>query len=221
MNKKPCYLFFGLPGSGKSVQAKLAASEFDFKYISAGNVSRQFADKNGSQKQKVAWTKINQGQPLNDDLIEELIKIKIEGFRQIKGLVLDNFPFNKHQLKFWENTISNKYNFNRLKGILLDISPQTALDRLSNRFICSNCNKVFKPGDKALESGICPHCQLKLDKRADDSPSTVGRMVDKYKPAITFLKEYFVKNDSLIEIDGEKSIKEVSAQVMGAVKKDI
>lgn len=211
---KPTFTIFGLPGSGKSVQAKAIEESFNLKYISIGSLARKAA-KNDKEIEK----KVTGGEILSAKTVAGLITSELEQTGVKNGVVFDNFPFNKKQLSIFQKEIRPKFNLEELIGIYLDITPETALKRISSRKVCPKCSKAFKPGDKGYKKGICPTCKEKLVIREDDRPKIVKLRIEKYQKQVVFLTKYFKKVDRLIKINGQQSIDEIKQTIKDKLSK--
>ncbi len=205
---RQAFTIFGLPGSGKSIQAEALEKTFNLKYISTGDLSRKAAKKDEEIKEK-----IDSGKILSAQIIINLIKSKLKNCDLKNGIIFDNFPFNQKQLDLFNKELKKDFNLTSLAGIYLEITPETALNRIASRKICSNCNKIFKPNDKGHKKGKCPDCNKKLTVRDDDKPKVVKKRIKKYQKQVSFLKKYFTGQNRLIEINGEPSIKNIKESI--------
>ncbi len=135
MEKITPILIFGPPGSGKSIQAENVADKFGLPYISTGELIKEYTNssKNDSTV-KEAKKRYQEGQPQPNDLVFKLIRERLNQLElsKARAIILDNFPFNKDQFKWWQD-FSVKNNFAPLRGIYLDVSEDTIYKRLKSR----------------------------------------------------------------------------------------
>jgi adenylate kinase len=204
-------LFFGYPGSGKTIQAKKMADYFDFSYLSTGNLVKDYikSSENQTEEEKKRYRR---GVPQKDSLIINLVEKELEDISINNGIIFDNFPFNKAQNQWLDEYIKNE-NWQPIWAIYLDISKETVYKRLSKRQYCSSCHQPIKSSNK-LEQKRCQFCQGEIVKRPDDKKEIVKKRIDKYRPSINFLKEYFSNNDRLAIVDGEPRISQVSKKLV-------
>jgi adenylate kinase len=69
-------------------------------------------------------------------------------------------------------------------------------------------------------SGKCDQDGSELYQREDDKAETVKNRIRVYFEQTTPLIEYYRRQGKLAEIDGEKPIAEVTAQLLASVKKN-
>ena len=69
-------------------------------------------------------------------------------------------------------------------------------------------------------AGTCDVDGSELYQRDDDSEETVRRRIQVYSEQTTPLIEYYRDKGMLVEIDGDRPIEDVTADLMAAVKAD-
>jgi adenylate kinase len=177
-------LFFGYPGSGKTLQAKIISDRFNFPYLSTGKLIKDYISKKRINYKQIE-IKYKKGIPQSNQLIFELIK---ESFLNLdlkssEALILDNFPFNNNQFKWWQSYL-NKKGLEPTLGFYLDISQKTVIKRLGER------------------------------GREDDKEQVINKRIDKYSKSIKFLRDRFETDNRLIIIDGEPAIEKVTNSII-------
>ena len=94
--------------------------------------------------------------------------------------------------------------------------------RASGRCTCRQeghiYHELFNPPKAA---GTCDVDGSELYQRDDDKPETVARRINVYLEQTAPLVEYYRKQGKLVEIDGTKSIEEVTAELLAAIKKEV
>ena len=208
----PTFLFFGLPGSGKSVQAKLLQQKLSFDYLSSGELTKRAGQEKSQEGQEIQ-ERFKKGILLPDSLIKKLILQELSEMKIKKGLILDNYPGNRDQLATWEEEIAKRFNLQPLQGVYLRTKTETLVKRLAQRLFCPKCHKVFKPGDSGYQEGRCLDCSVKLQTREDDNPTIIKERIKKYQPTVKYLREHFKKQGRLIEVDGNQLVEGVSNEI--------
>lgn len=201
------YILNGLPGSGKGTQAEMVANDLSLVHISSGQLIRD-AIKSATSDQftKSLKSRYDQGLVQPDDVAIKLIEKKISSLQPDIGVVFDSFPINLSQAKLLENLIT-KEKFDRPTFIMLNITPDEAVNRLSTRKICSMCGSPFIDKDGSMLK--CGKCGATLTTRTDDKESVVRKRIQEYLPLLKDLSSYYREKGRLLEIDGEKSIADV------------
>lgn len=94
-------LLTGYPGSGKTTQARILASELGVPLISMGATLRSLAigDSEDSKKIKEA---IDKGEFVDDKLVAELIQKRVTQSDCWRGYVMDGYPRSFSQFKFFD-----------------------------------------------------------------------------------------------------------------------
>ncbi|MEK7535339.1 MAG: nucleoside monophosphate kinase [Patescibacteria group bacterium] len=189
MNSKVVFVIFGPQGSGKSTQVERLAKTLNFAIFEAGTVLREMA-----KTDKLLHQQISNGVLVGDESMFEIVDKFVEDTAPSKGYVFDGYPRNIDQFAGF-STIASKYNW-RVAGIFINLSDKSATSRLSQRFQLINGQKVV---------------------REDDSPEIVKKRLETFKRETLPLRESFREKFTLLEIDGEPGMDEVSQQISTAV----
>jgi len=211
INKRFNLIILGPQGSGKGTQAEMLAEKFDMKIISLGDIAR-----NEVKKETVLSLKIKKylgkGELLPEELAEKLIFNSLKLIKK-DGIIFDAFPRNFEQVHILEKLLK-EFNLQKPIVIYLKISSQTAMKRLLSRRICPKCGQVFYQGSSDYQKGICPKCQTKIIRRADDKPEIIKNRLKIYFQETQKIIHYYQKEKRLLEINGELTIPEVSQEIL-------
>lgn len=213
---KKILIFFGAPGSGKGTQAKIVSKKIKLPTISTGELLRQEIKEKTKLGQKVEKT-IAKGKYVSDNVIAEIILKRTKNKDAKNGYIFDGFPRNKKQL----NNLTSNFNLGRSRvfAVLVDVGDKEVKSRLGGRRVCG-CGMTyhlkFNPPKK---KGICDQCSSKLYTRKDDKPSVIADRLKIYHKEIAPLLSYWDKDDKLIRINGEQSIKKVQQDIIKELKK--
>lgn len=197
-------IFFGMQGAGKGTVGKLVAEHFNLKVFETGGALRALAQENSPLGHKVKEI-IEAGHLVSNEVVMEIVEDFLNKLEPGAQVLFDGIPRKIEQAESL-NALLDK-NDRTYKAVLIKITEDTALTRLTTRKICSKCKKVFAADYKA-ETCDEPNCQAPLTTRSDDNPESIKTRIEAFKnetlPAIALYK------DNLIEIDGEPSIEEVA-----------
>jgi adenylate kinase len=86
-------LFFGPPGSGKSVQGKLLVERNGWKWLSTGELFRQSKDPEVAER-------LASGELISDELTNEVLDQALKDTGNGTHVVLDGYPRNPEQAKW-------------------------------------------------------------------------------------------------------------------------
>ncbi|MBI4779260.1 nucleoside monophosphate kinase [Candidatus Falkowbacteria bacterium] len=215
MSKK-IIIFFGPPGSGKGTQAGMLARITDWKKISTGDLFRAEILA-GTKIGKVAdkYTKVGKLVPdkITLNLVEKSLKQKALGF------IFDGFPRNRQQLKDLLVIFKKALKKNdQIYAIEVAVSDKEVKQRLSQRRMCA-CGKVYHlVYNPPINGGVCDICGAKLFIRNDDKPKVIAHRLKLYHDESKYMLGYWQKQNKLIKIGGEQSIKKIHEEIMEKLK---
>lgn len=203
-------LLIGPQGSGKTVQGKRISDTYRIPWISTGEIFRDNIQKNTPLGNLVKPI-IERGDLISDDITFELIKDRLSKGDVKKGFVLDGFPRNLNQAK----SLNNLTEISIILYIKLD--DNTAIERLSNRRSCIECGQIFNLlTNPSKKLNLCDSCGSQLIQREEDTEHAIKkRLMDFHRLTEPVLDFY---RNKVIEIDGSKSIDEVSHDINKATK---
>ena len=112
----------------------------------------------------------------------------------------------------WPN--GKKYLFQKGRKIdlviVLSISEEESIKRLSARRICLSCDEVYNLITNPSEDGVCDKCGGKLIQREDDTPQAISERLREYHTETDKVIAYLKKNGNVFEVDGARQIKKIS-----------
>ena len=85
------YLLFGPPGAGKGTQAKLLVDKYNLRHVSTGDLLRKEIS-NKTELGLVAKALIDNGNLVDDSIVEKMIENEIDGNPDAVGFLFDGFP---------------------------------------------------------------------------------------------------------------------------------
>jgi adenylate kinase len=199
-------IFVGPQGSGKGTQAKIIAKKFGLSHISTGDLLREVE---GSLKAEVDKV-MSSGELVSDELIGRILKERLEGRDCEKGFILDGFPRNVSQVLILEGVSGID------KVVEISISDEEAVRRVCGRRNCVKCGAIYNVNmsPKPLLDDVCDECGGELMQRKDDNEEALMKRLEVYHKDTEGILGYY---DS-VKVDGSKSIKEVSSDILEVLK---
>lgn len=210
-------IFLGPPGAGKGTQAKVLIEKFNIPQISTGDMLRENVAK-GTELGMKAKEYMEKGQLVPDEIILDMVKDRLSQADAQKGFILDGFPRTVAQAEALDKMLSEMGK--KIEYVLaLMVPDEDLVIRLTGRRTCKNCGMMyhikFKP---PKEEGKCDACGGELYQRPDDNEETVRNRLKVYHESTAPLLDYYKKKGVLFEIDGSKSIEEITKQLLEILK---
>ncbi|MFU8767059.1 MAG: adenylate kinase [Candidatus Methanoperedens sp.] len=197
-------ILLGPPGAGKGTQAKKISEKFSLPHISTGDMLRDNIIRNTALGIK-AKSYMDKGELVPDDLLLDIIKVRLSEPDCSSGFLLDGYPRTLAQADALGKILDNT---GKEIDVVLNIhvDDEELINRLSGRRMCScgaSYHVLFNPPKK---EGICDSCNGELYQRNDDTPETVKNRLAAYKKLTEPLIDYYNKKALLHTIDGGNDI---------------
>lgn len=206
-------IMLGAPGAGKGTQAEVIADRYNIPTISTGNIIRE-AIKNNTEMGKQAKIFIDKGQLVPDDVVINLVSVRLQNKDCENGFILDGFPRTLAQAEALDNM-----GIHIDKVIDLDVRDDAITRRLSGRRVCESCGASYHIEYKPTKvEGVCDRCDGKTVLRNDDKPETVLARLNVYHKQTEPLKSYYSKQNKLYTVQGQEDIRQTSELTLKAVE---
>jgi adenylate kinase len=183
------YVILGVPGSGKSTQAAMLARDFDLVRISVGGMFRwhvRHHTKIGAQVRRMMAA----GELVGDDLVEKLMRDRLDQHDWNYGFIIDGFPRNRRQAEFF----GESYDIDAV--IYLDVPDSQVRRRVLSRRLCARCGIDYTVMEsRPQREDTCDICEGELVRREDDTPEALA----------TRLRDYHEGADPVLELVGRKA----------------
>ena len=191
-------VLIGAPGSGKGTLAQNLEKTLGCKHISVGKLMREEAKTNSSIRQT-----IDQGNLVDNQIIKEILKKRLQQQDCKQGFILDGYPRNLAQAQDLIDLENIDYVF------YLQIPEMEVYNRLQNRLSCINCNAVY---DKRKENIlVCKQCGAQLEVRRDDTKEVIKHRLEVFNQTIKDVLKVF--ENKVIELSATKSPQELTLQI--------
>lgn len=209
------------PAAGKGTQSSLIEKTYHIPHISTSDLIRKMISEN-NEKYGELQKSLDNGILISDDIILELLKVRLSNKDCSNGYILDGFPRNINQAYCYEE-ILKELNLNESIVIYLSLDKTIAEKRVLGRMVCPNCksvyNKYFIETSPKLD-GVCDKCNTKLEKRVDDNIETFDKRYDTYCKETKPLIDFYKSKNILCEIDSSLS-KEIVFDKIKKVLEDL
>jgi adenylate kinase len=213
-------ILFGSPGSGKGTQSKYLVERLGIPQISTGDMLRehiQIGDPIGLKVQDL----MRAGSLVSDDLVNTLVKARLQEPDTDKGFILDGYPRTLQQAESM-TVLLDSLGISPLV-IHLVVDYTVIIARISGRRQCPVCGTLYNATSKPPKvAGVCDLDGTPLVIREDDRESVVRERLDAYGKNTRPLLDYFRQSGRrMVEIDAsslmpeqvfEKVLEQVQAQ---------
>jgi adenylate kinase len=201
------YVIMGVPGSGKSTQAAMLARDFDLVQISVGDIFRwhvKHHTKIGAQVRRVMAA----GELVGDDLVERIVRDRLEQHDWNYGFIIDGFPRSRRQAEFFLES----YDIDAV--IYLDLPDSEVRRRVLSRRLCSVCGMDYNLiEDRPERPGRCDVCGGELVPREDDTPEALATRLHDYHDKADPVLELFRRKEYIFVIDAGRDPETVQREI--------
>jgi len=142
-------VFFGPPGAGKGTQADRFARRYHVPKVSTGDMLRK-AIHDGTQVGALVKDQLHRGDLVDDELMIQLVRDRLEQPDTLNGFVLDGFPRTVAQARALDALVPERV------IIALEVSADTLVQRLSSRGRADDDQRVIRERLKIYTSDTKP-----------------------------------------------------------------
>jgi adenylate kinase len=214
-------ILIGAPGAGKGTQAAFITKEFDIPQISTGDMLRE-AVQAKTELGLQAKDFMNQGKLVPDDLIIDLVKLRINKEDCKKGFLLDGFPRTIPQAQAMiDEDITIDY------VIEVAVPDHEIIKRLTGRRIHPASGRIYHIiNNPPKKDGFDDITGEPLVLRDDDKESTIIQRLKTYheqtEPLVNFYSNLSNKDLqselSFISINGINKPDNINSEIVNKLK---
>ncbi|MFF5078648.1 adenylate kinase family protein [Actinoplanes sp. NPDC000266] len=205
------YVIMGVQGSGKGTQSQLLCDDLDLVHIAVGDIFRWHVKNHTKIGAQVRRT-MNAGDLVGDDLVEKIVRERLDGHDWNYGFVIDGFPRNGRQAEFFMESFD-------IDGVIhLELAEAEVRRRVLSRRLCPNCGMDYNLiADRPQVEGRCDICGHELITRADDTPEALDARLRDYNEKTRPVLELFRRKEFVHDIDASPSADEVQQSIRTAL----
>lgn len=220
MSKPFNFVLIGRSGCGKGTQAELLVQKFNYlRAISTGDLLRNLGNLDTDTGRRVKRV-LETGGLVFDDLATTLWMHEIAfGIKEDTGILADGFPRRLVEAKNLDRFLEFLERKENTAAILIDISEEEALNRLTKRRICKGCGKAIPFLDPYKNWEKCEECGGELVIRTDDSLEAIKHRLSFFEESVVPVVEYYKSQNRLITVNGAQPIEKVLEEMLTEIKK--
>lgn len=208
-------VFLGAPGAGKGTQAKRLAAALGLPHVSTGDVLRSAVER-GTPLGKQAASYLNRGALVPDETMLGIVAELLDRGDASRGVIMDGFPRTEPQARGFDRLLEER---GRAVDhvLLLDLSEDEAVRRLTARLWCPACGAIRSVGGGGPAVGDACPCGGRLEKRSDDSVDVIRARFAEYRRLTQPTVDYYRSRGTLKSVDASRPVDDVAAGVLAAV----
>ncbi|HST64492.1 MAG TPA: nucleoside monophosphate kinase [Mycobacteriales bacterium] len=197
------YVIMGVQGSGKGTQALRLSARYDLVHISVGDIFRWNVQAHTKLAAQVRRT-VASGRLVDDDLVEAVVRERLDRHDWNYGFVVDGFPRNGPQAEFFLESYD-------IDGVIhLDLPDSEVRRRVLNRRVCSRCGLDYNLiASRPAVEDVCDVCGGTLVAREDDTPEALEARIRDYHEKTGPVLDLFRRKEYVVTVDATRSPDEV------------
>ena len=196
-------VLLGPPGAGKGTYAKILSKKYGIPTISVGDLFRK-AIKDETELGKTVKTYVSSGDLVPDEIVNEVVKNRLNDDDCKQGFLLDGYPRTVNQAE----TMPTFKNI----GVALNfvVPDKVIMERIGGRRTCRKCGAIYhiKNVPPTID-GICDNCTGRLVQRSDEKPEVIKNRLEVYREKTKPVADYLRKKGLVADIDANYPIEEV------------
>ncbi|MFO7916344.1 MAG: nucleoside monophosphate kinase [Candidatus Krumholzibacteriales bacterium] len=205
-------VLLGKPGAGKGTQAARLREGFGYYHLSSGEALREEINR-GTDLGREIKQYVEKGEIGPEKLIARLVLDFIDEKDIGKNLLLDGFPRTLYQAE----KLDERYPPDLC--LLLDISDSESITRLSNRYVCRDCGKLYQNRESGSPAKECGECGGRLVQREDDTPEAIQNRLRVFREEVNPVINHYREQGRLVTLDGSLPREEIHNNIKFAIMK--
>jgi adenylate kinase len=210
-------LLLGAPGVGKGTQAKELMAAWGIPQISTGDLLRANVSQ-GTPLGILAKSVLDRGELVSDELVNDMVADRLKAPDTVSGYILDGFPRTLGQADWLDAHLAASGNKLPVIAVSIQVGYNQLLRRITGRRNCPVCKSIYNiylQPPKVDE--LCDLDGTPLARRSDDTEEVFEERMRAYHALTAPVVEHYRALGRFEEVDGEKPVSAVTAEVMKAV----
>ena len=217
-------VLLGPPGAGKGTQSKRIMERYLIPQVSTGDILR-YNVAQGTELGQAAKAVMARGELVSDDLVCEMVRLRLKQPDCKRGYILDGFPRTAAQAGWLDALLDDKLFDNSRPTrawpimIRLDVDYNQLLLRISGRRSCPTCGRIYNVHSQpAHVYEVCDIDGSKLVTRNDDRLEVIQPRLAAYLELTTPVADYYQRTGRLRTVNGDRPVDEVTAEIFRIIE---
>jgi adenylate kinase len=210
-------VLMGGPGAGKGTQAKRLQNALGIPQVATGDLFREHLQQE-TELGLLARKYMDAGELVPDEVTIGMVRHWLNYRDAASGAIFDGFPRTCPQAEAL-NALLDEEGEQVDVVLYIHVDREVLLQRLAGRWTCPVCGRVYHSlFNPPSEPGICDVDGAKLVQRDDDTEETQRRRIEVYFEQTAPVLDFYRERGLMVEINGEQSIGEVTADLIAAIE---
>jgi len=220
-------LLLGAPGVGKGTQAKELVKLWRIPQISTGDLLRGNVA-SGTELGKLAHEIMVRGELVTDDLVNQMVAVRLSEPDTVRGFILDGYPRTLNQAAWLDERLAKAQETNPRVGAIslpvvavsIQVDYNQLLRRVSGRRNCPVCQRIYNIYlQPPVHEGVCDVEGATLVQRSDDTETCFEGRMRTYQSLTAPVVEHYRALSRFAEVDGDQPVADVAAAIVSAVER--
>ena len=205
-------ILLGHPGAGKGTQAREIMHRLNIPQISTGDMLRDAIARNTSFGRE-AKAKMDAGELVSDDIVNGIVRERIQQEDCKNGFILDGYPRTVAQAETFRDMMGKD---DRIVVIEIGANSEDLANRLVGRLMCSGCGEIYNEYSRAPKQAcVCDFCGKQLFRRSDDRADLIRERFKTYQEETYPLVEFYTNLGVYHHVEGMRLVKDITREILG------
>lgn len=212
-------LLLGAPGVGKGTQAKELMRLWNIPQISTGDLLRANVAE-GTELGRAAKEIMQCGNLVPDDLVNQMVAVRLTAPDTREGFILDGFPRTLPQAGWLDEELAKRPGALPIVAVSLQVDYNQLLRRITGRRNCPVCQRIYNVYLQPPQRE--DHCDLdgaELVQRADDTETCFQGRIGNYQALTAPVIDHYRALGRFAEVSGEQEVAAVAAEIVSVVER--
>jgi adenylate kinase len=215
-------LLLGAPGAGKGTQAKELVKLWGIPQISTGDLLRGNVAR-GTELGKAADEIMKCGGLVSDDLVNQMVAVRLTEPDTANGFILDGFPRTLGQANWLDEQLAGRAGATGslpVVAVSIRVDYTQLLRRITGRRNCPVCQTIYNVYLQPPKvEGICDVEGATLVQRSDDTESCFEGRIRTYESLTAPVVEHYRALGRFAEVNGDQPVAEIAASIVSSVER--